>query len=103
MTRPLVAIRKIAGGVGERVGRCVSVSPLADETTAFLEREKGFEPSTSTLARWCSARSVPKKRPSRRAKRDPIGPFGTSIGHRGVGERVGAFLRSLPSSRLSDP
>lgn len=64
-------------------------SPTADLVS--VEREKGFEPSTSTLARWRPfLRALENKREERRV-RDLTGPPGTAVGHQGVGRWVGGI------------
>lgn len=54
-----------------------------------VEREKGFEPSTSTLARWSDGKN-PREN-SHVSVTGPVVPghIGTHLGHSGVGERVG--------------
>jgi len=54
-----------------------------------VEREKGFEPSTSTLARWVSFLLGLVNRRLGRSQGALARPSWTLVGHRGVGRRVG--------------
>ena len=49
----LVVPERVFAGLCGTIGHRVTLSNDA-KTPGFLEREKGFEPSTSTLARWHS-------------------------------------------------
>lgn len=55
-----------------------------------VEREKGFEPSTSTLARWERDSGAHANRAIQLRVRVSAGLFRPLIGHRGVGRGVGA-------------
>jgi hypothetical protein len=59
-------------------------------TELSIEREKGFEPSTSTLARWRQVLAKAVNRAFERRVRASAGPDRTLVGHRGVREGVGA-------------
>ncbi len=63
---------------------------MTERTELSVEREKGFEPSTSTLARWQRLCGSQENRHDRAVTGRLDLPLDASSGYRRVGEGVGA-------------